>query len=87
MTVNLPERLMVDRDRNGVPDAYEPAPPGDCNRNGIADLNEIFLGVAADENGNGVPDECELLTRTVPIQSSEDAQFYRAVRPYHPRDR
>jgi hypothetical protein len=31
----------------------------DCNGNGIADQEDISLGLSADVNGNGVPDECE----------------------------
>ena len=31
----------------------------DCNRNGTADSCDIFGGGSKDENGNGIPDECE----------------------------
>ncbi len=31
----------------------------DCNRNGSADGCDIFGGGSQDENGNGIPDECE----------------------------
>ncbi len=31
----------------------------DCNRNGTADGCDIFGGGSNDENGNGIPDECE----------------------------
>ena len=32
----------------------------DCNRNRVADAEEIATGVSADVNADGVPDECEL---------------------------
>ncbi|HIB50589.1 MAG TPA: hypothetical protein EYO40_04835 [Phycisphaerales bacterium] len=31
----------------------------DCNRNCIPDYQEILDGVSVDENGNGIPDECD----------------------------
>ena len=31
----------------------------DCNANGEADFCDIFNGVSDDENGNGIPDECD----------------------------
>jgi hypothetical protein len=31
----------------------------DCNANGEADFCDIYSGVSEDENGNGIPDECE----------------------------
>ena len=31
----------------------------DCNQNGIDDAEDIGSGFSADENGNGIPDECE----------------------------
>jgi len=31
----------------------------DCNGNGVADLEEIAMGLAHDANGNDVPDACE----------------------------
>jgi hypothetical protein len=34
---------------------------GDCNGNGIADGIEIELGTAPDGNGDGLPDECNVL--------------------------
>lgn len=36
---------------------YEPT---DCNHNGVADDNDLFLGNSPDCNANGVPDECEI---------------------------
>jgi hypothetical protein len=45
----------ADCDGNGVLDICEP----DCNENGIADACDIADGTSLDENGNGVPDECE----------------------------
>ena len=31
----------------------------DCNGNGVSDAEEIASGAAADDNNNGIPDECE----------------------------
>jgi len=31
----------------------------DCNRNGVADEDDLTAGTSVDVNGNGVPDECE----------------------------
>ena len=33
----------------------------DCNENTIADACDIFAGTSPDLNGNGIPDECEVL--------------------------
>mgnify|MGYP001999615792 CR=1 FL=1 len=44
-----------DCDGNGIIDACE----DDCNANGIADPCDITDGTSFDDNGNGVPDECE----------------------------
>ena len=38
------------------------AAPSDCNANGFADSCDISLGSSLDQNGNGVPDECECPT-------------------------
>ena len=35
-------------------------PIADCNRNGIADAQDLALGTSSDCNGNGYPDECEV---------------------------
>jgi hypothetical protein len=35
--------------------------PGDCNDNNIPDPDDIASGTSLDENGNGIPDECEQL--------------------------
>ena len=45
----------TDCDGNGILDACE----DDCNSNGIADPCDITDGTSFDDNGNGVPDECE----------------------------
>ena len=36
-----------------------PVGPCDCNENGVPDNEDIADGTSPDENGNGVPDECE----------------------------
>ena len=36
------------------------APWADCNENGVADECDILQGTSLDDNGNGIPDECEL---------------------------
>ncbi|MFM7053088.1 MAG: IPT/TIG domain-containing protein, partial [Planctomycetota bacterium] len=33
--------------------------PADCNQNGISDWTEIASGATDDQNGNGIPDECD----------------------------
>ena len=38
-------------------DACETLP--DCNTNGFLDICDLELGLALDENGNGVPDDCD----------------------------
>ena len=38
----------------------------DCNNNGIADTEEITMGLAKDCNGNGRPDECDIAYGTSP---------------------
>jgi hypothetical protein len=45
----------ADCDGNGVLDSCE----ADCNENGIADACDIADGNSTDDNGNGIPDECE----------------------------
>jgi len=32
---------------------------GDCNANGVSDLCDISSGTSQDNDGNGIPDECE----------------------------
>lgn len=49
-------RPIYDRDGDGVPDACQIT---DCNQNGLADGEEILLGLALDCDGNGVPDACQ----------------------------
>jgi len=44
-------------DRSGA--AYVFTGLGDCNVNGTADICDITDGDSQDENGNGIPDECE----------------------------
>jgi hypothetical protein len=34
----------------------------DCNSNGIADASDIASGTSTDVDGNGVPDECEVIS-------------------------
>ena len=40
-------------------------PIDDCNENGNDDACDIADATSADENGNGVPDECEPVLRTL----------------------
>ena len=44
-----------DCDGNGILDSCE----ADCNENGVVDACDISDGTSSDDNGNGVPDECE----------------------------
>ncbi len=39
--------------------AYE-GPNGDCNHNGVPDLQDILLGTSPDVNGDGRPDDCAI---------------------------
>jgi hypothetical protein len=48
-----------DCDDNWVPDGCDIAYHGDCNENLIPDHCDIADGISRDENGNGIPDECE----------------------------
>ena len=45
-----------DCDGNGVLDSCE----ADCNDNGVVDACDIANGTSSDDNGNNVPDECEV---------------------------
>lgn len=57
---------IADVDQNGVVDGidfdlFETVYEGaieDCDRNGVWDLKDIFLGNAIDKDGDGVPDSC-----------------------------
>ena len=44
---------------NGEQDVYYVYIAPDCNENGIHDGDDIAQGNSEDENGNGIPDECE----------------------------
>jgi len=46
-------------DDGGMGSAYVFEGVGDCNGNGVDDAVDISMGVSADVNGNGIPDECE----------------------------
>ena len=52
---------IFDGDLDGTPiadmGAYE---SGDCNANGLPDVDEIAAGLASDCNANRIPDECEI---------------------------
>lgn len=62
-TANSPEAVF-DFDQDGDVDATDLANFAlvyevDCNANGTNDLQDVLSGVAADANGNLIPDECE----------------------------
>jgi hypothetical protein len=44
---------------NGEQDVYFLRIEIDCNQNGVHDGDDIARGTSEDDNGNGVPDECE----------------------------
>ncbi|MHC5023565.1 MAG: lamin tail domain-containing protein [Planctomycetota bacterium] len=54
-----------DADGDGIPDAEDNCPDlpnpdqSDCDNDGIGDVCEIADGTQLDENGNGIPDDCE----------------------------
>jgi glucose/arabinose dehydrogenase len=37
-----------------------PAPPLDCNDNGVPDADDVASGTSSDCNRNGIPDECDI---------------------------
>ncbi len=47
-----------------LPSSEDTPAPVDCNRNGIADLQEIADNPDRDCNGNGVPDDCDISAGT-----------------------
>ncbi len=53
-------------------------PPADCNGNGIADLREILMG-AADDDNDGILDECEPCVGDVNADGSVDITDILAV--------
>lgn len=62
-TADSPEAVF-DFDQDGDVDtadlnAFALVYEGDCNNNGINDLQEILSGAAVDSNGNLIPDSCE----------------------------
>ena len=62
--------VLEDRDRCPRPasdtspdlgaDEYD---PGDCNRNCVADHEDILIGTSIDDDDDGVPDECRVFRR------------------------
>jgi hypothetical protein len=61
-TVDGGIRLDTDCDGDQIPDSFQAEYfPGlyDCNGNGVHDICDIEDGTSSDENGNGIPDECE----------------------------
>lgn len=45
---------------NGEQDVYFLRIGGDCNGNGISDLEDIFTGFSTDCNNNDIPDSCDI---------------------------
>ncbi len=39
----------------------------DCNGNGVDDVDDIAAGTSPDDDGNGIPDECEVFTLSMPL--------------------
>jgi hypothetical protein len=52
-------RIAYDCCRVGYATAYVNYRPPDCNKNGVADREDIAAGTSLDCNGNTIPDECE----------------------------
>ncbi len=52
----------------------------DCNRNGIADAEDIARGTSLDQNGNGIPDECDGSANMVVLDTGSDDEW-RIVSP------
>lgn len=59
---------LLDSDGDGVADGCDSCNGADdtldCNHNGYADPCEVFDGVAPDLDGNGVPDDCDIMPHT-----------------------
>lgn len=53
--LEIAQGLLVDADRNGVPDVCEL----DCNANGLNDAAELVIGTGTDLNASGRLDQCE----------------------------
>jgi hypothetical protein len=70
----------VDQDGDVDPDDYAgfllvyTGPLEDCNDNGELDITEIIMGKVADEDGNGVPDECEACDADITGDETVDFQ-------------
>jgi len=47
----------------------------DCNDNGVLDLIDIAEGSSLDQDGNGVPDECDIMPRA----TAEGSRFLRTI--------
>jgi glucose/arabinose dehydrogenase len=47
----------------------------DCDGDGVSDLEELLAGTAFDTNGNGVPDDCELLLSVENLVVGQTAQW------------
>lgn len=54
----------------------------DCNCNGIDDEEEILRGLASDENGNGIPDECDCALDAEPVFVVHGAGLPGETHPY-----
>lgn len=48
-------------------------PGTDCNHNGLCDDEEIAMGLATDNNGTGLPDDCEL------VHNTTQGIYYKAI--------
>jgi hypothetical protein len=66
-TQDIPNRHWNDFPENGFGDSCTPAPRGfiiewsaDCNGDGIVDFGQILDGTLPDDDGNGVPDCCDV---------------------------
>ncbi|MHC5115151.1 MAG: right-handed parallel beta-helix repeat-containing protein [Planctomycetota bacterium] len=63
-----------DADEDGFPDGIDNCPDdfnssqADCDADGIGDLCAILQGISVDDNGNGVPDNCEEVEFTDPVE-------------------
>ena len=54
----------------------------DCNDNGISDSDDIEFGTSSDDNGNGIPDECEEEASSTPDERQpEPSQIQLSIKP------
>lgn len=64
----VPDECEADCDGNGVPDELdlESGEASDCNENGVRDDCDVATGASLDDDGDGIPDECQAFDDPAP---------------------